>query len=231
MPSSTRRSERICLRYSSLRDAEVARGGTLADAVQQARPEPAPALVVRLDVERAGAELEDALQHLDRLPQALGAGERAVELDAAAPRRARELDAREVLADADLQVGERLVVLQLDVEARLDVLDQPGFQQQGIDLALGGEEVDVGDELDEVGGAAVLGGGLGEVVAGAVAQVLGLADVEDAALGVLHQVDAGRGGKLLDLLGRRHGGGHGLSRAQVLRAAPRTDGGTLSPPV
>ena len=97
-------------------------------------------------------------------PQALGAGERAVELDALAPRRARELDAREVLADADLQVGERLVVLQVDVEARLDVLDQPGLQQQGIDLGVGRDEVDVGDELDQVGGAAVLGGGLGEVV-------------------------------------------------------------------
>ena len=38
---------------------------------------------------------------------------------------------------------------------------------------------------------------------GPVAQVLRLADVEDAALLVLHEIDAGRGGKVLDLLGGR----------------------------
>ena len=34
-------------------------------------------------------------------------------------------------------------------------------------------------------------------------QVLGLADVDDASLGVLHQVEARRRGELLDLLGRK----------------------------
>src|SRR5207248_1005050 len=106
-------------------------------------------------------ELEDALEHLDGVPQRAGAGEGAVQLDAAAAGRARELDAREVLADADLQVREGLVVLEVDVEARADVLDEAGLQEQGVDLALGFEVVDVGDEADEVGGARVLGGGLG----------------------------------------------------------------------
>ena len=89
------------------------------------------------------------------------------------------------------------------------------------------QEVDVGDELHEVGGARVLGGGLGEVVAGPVAQVLRLADVEDHALGVLHEVDAGRGRELLDLLGRRHRtanrrrfrGGHGAYSQRELSEA------------
>ena len=40
-------------------------------------------VVALVDVERAGAELEDLLQHLDRPAQAAGAGERAVELGAA----------------------------------------------------------------------------------------------------------------------------------------------------
>ena len=87
------------------------------------------------------------------------------------------------------------------------------------------QEVDVGDELDEVGGARVLGGGLGEVVAGAVAQVLGLADVEDAALRVLHQVDAGRGRELLDLLAGGTGGefvvGSGVDMARAPNANSR----------
>ena len=147
LPSITSRSLRICLRYSSARHAEVARGRTLADAVQQARPKPTPAVVVGADVQRTGAELEEALQHLHRLPQRAGAGERAVELDAAPPRRPRELDAREFFAYSDLQIGKCLVVLQLDVETRLHVLDEPRFEKQGVHLAVGGQEIDVGDEL------------------------------------------------------------------------------------
>src|SRR5439155_10928118 len=79
-----------------LGDAEIARGGALPDAVEDARAKPAPALVVGLDVERAGAELEDPLQDLHGNPQALGTSERPIELHAASPRRARELDARKV---------------------------------------------------------------------------------------------------------------------------------------
>src|SRR5262249_13214055 len=77
-----------------LGDAQVARGCALTDAGEDARPEPAPAFVVRIDVEGAGAELEDALEHLEGGPQALGAREGAVELDPFSAWIARELDAR-----------------------------------------------------------------------------------------------------------------------------------------
>ena len=50
-----------------------------------------------------------------------------------------------------------------------------------------------------------LGGRLLEVRAGPAAQVLRLADVDDPPLGVLHQVDAGRGRELADLLARIEG--------------------------
>src|SRR5262249_40615617 len=104
-----------------------------------------------------------------------------------------------------------------------------------------------------VGGARVLGSGPGEVVSGAVAQVLRLADVEDAALVILHQVDPGRGRELLDLLGRGHragldgrtGLGHGAPEDRAsgrpaqecgpsLRYTsrrPRTEGGMTFRPV
>src|SRR6185437_16787463 len=84
-------------------DPQVARGGTLIDRVEQTGPEPPPARVALLDVERTGPELEDLLQDLDRPAQALGAGEGAVEFDAAVERLAREVDAREVLAGGDLE--------------------------------------------------------------------------------------------------------------------------------
>src|SRR4051794_22115012 len=89
------------------RDAEVGGRRALADAVQDTGAKPAPALVGFLDVEGAGAELEDPLQHLHGQAQALRAGERPVELDPPPPWRARELDARKVFADANLQVRER----------------------------------------------------------------------------------------------------------------------------
>ena len=119
-----------------------------------------------VDVQRAGAELEDLLQHLHRAAQAAGAGERPVELRAPLVRLAGELDAGKILAGGDLQVRKRLVVLQVLVVLGLDVLDQPGFDQQGVDLALGLEEVDVADLADQVGRAAILGGGLEKVAAG-----------------------------------------------------------------
>ena len=172
---------------------------------EQAGAKPAPARVVFLDVQRAGAELEDPLQDLDRPAQALGPRERAIELDAAVERLAGEVDAGKVLAGRDLQVGKRLVVLEVAVVLGLNVLDQPRLHEQGVDLAVGGQEVDVGDLADPVADPAVGRGRLVEVRAGPAAQVLRLADVDDPPLGVLHQVEARRGGKLLDLLGRRDG--------------------------
>ena len=207
-------------------DPEVARGGALVDRVEQAGAEPAPAGVALLDVERAGAELEDLLEHLDRPAEALGAGERAVELHAAVERLAGEVDAGEVLAGRDLEVRERLVVLEVLVVLRLDVLDQPGFHQEGVDLAVGGEEVDVDDLADPVADPAVVGGRLLEVRARPGAEVLRLADVDHPPLGVLHQVEAGRGRERADLLagaerGRRDGVGLGRGRTRVSGMRPR----------
>ena len=100
LPSRKRRRRRMSLAVVLAIDPQVARRRALVDRVQQAGAEPAPARVVLLDVQRAGAELEDPLQHLDRAAQALGPGERAVELDAAVERLAGEVDAGEVLAGA-----------------------------------------------------------------------------------------------------------------------------------
>ena len=51
----------------------------------------------------------------------------------------------------DLQVGKRLVVFEFLIESRLNVLDQPGFQQQGIDFAVGLDVVEVMDFGDQIG--------------------------------------------------------------------------------
>ena len=93
-------------------------------------------------------------------------GERPVKLRAPRFRLARETHAGKVLVRENLQVGEGLVVAQVAVELRQDVLDQPGFHQQGVDLAFGVEVVDVADFLHELGGPRVFGRGLEEIAAG-----------------------------------------------------------------
>src|SRR5262249_43590421 len=113
-------------------DAKVARGGALVDAVQNAGPEPAPARIVFLDIQRAGAEFENALQDVDGEPQALRAREGTIQFDAPAPWGPRELHARKIFTDANLQIGKGLVVFQVDVEAGLNVLHQPCFHEQGV---------------------------------------------------------------------------------------------------
>ena len=57
----------------------------------------------------------------------------------------------------DLQVGESLVVLEIAIELGLDVLDQPGFHEQGIDLALRLQAVYIADFEHQAGRARVFG--------------------------------------------------------------------------
>src|SRR5208337_679817 len=186
-------------------DPQVAGRSALIDRRQQAWPEPPPAHVVLLDIEGASAELEDPLQDLDRPAQALGPGKWAVELDARVLGFAGEVDPRKILAGGDLEIGEALVVFEVVVVLRLDVLDQPSFHQEGINLAVRLQMVDIGHLLDPVADSPVLDRGFMEIGAGPRAEVLGLADVDDSPLGVLHEVQARGGGEAFYLVGREDG--------------------------
>ena len=153
------------LRYSSLRDAKIAGRGALVDGMQQAGAEPLPTLVVGVDIERTGAELEDFLQHLDRPAKLPWTGERPVKLRIAAFRLAGELHAGKILANVDFQVGERFAVAQIAVVLGENILDEPGFHQQGVDFALRFEKVDIADFPHESGRALIFGGRLEEIAA------------------------------------------------------------------
>src|SRR5690606_13095573 len=83
------------------------------------------------------------------------------------------------------------VVLQLHVVVRLVLLDQVGLEDQRLDLVLGDDELEgsrVGRDV-----ARLLGRGAPEVAAHPAAQVDGLADVDDGAVGPDEGVAAGRG--------------------------------------
>jgi hypothetical protein len=104
-------------------------------------------LAVNLDV--AGAELERAVDEVNRAPregsrQVRPEVERAVALDAP-----RDHHARERLVDRQLQVRVLLVVFEEDVVTRLVPLDEVRLQHQRLDLRVGDDEFEVADPAHE----------------------------------------------------------------------------------
>ena len=137
----------------------------------------------------ARPELEDAVEHVQRLAHLLRVRVRP-EVDGAAPvPLAREHHPRVLVRDRDGDVRERLVVAQPDVERRPVALDEVLLEVERLRLALRDDHLETRDpphELADPGPrvAAV------EVRAHAGAQRLRLPDVEDLVALVAKEVDA-----------------------------------------
>ena len=157
-------------RYSSCVDvADAGRPAALDVVVEARRARAAPRLGAL-----AGAEQEDLAEQVERPAHALGARVRA-EVGALAPvALAREVDAREVLVQADRDVRVGLVVAQPDVEARPVLLDEVLLGEQRLGLGVDDQRLDLVDERAEAAARAEMRGH-------ALADRLGLADVDDAA--------------------------------------------------
>ena len=174
-----------------LRDGLDARALAALDVVQEARPLER-ALPV-LDVDRAGAEREQPADEVHRLVHARRRGVRPEVAAAVVHELARPLDAREVVAQRDLDVRVALVVLEPDVEAGLEPLDEVRLEEQRLRHAVDLGHLDVRDPVDDAADPVDLSARrlLLPVAANAAAQALRLADVQDVAPGVPHQVHAG----------------------------------------
>ena len=120
----------------------------------------------------------------------MGAGVWAVEDALAAPAAAVEGQPGKVLVVGEQDVGVGLVVAQLDVVGGAGLLDEGLFEQQGLGFAVGDGDFDARHLVDH-GEASGVQGCSAEVAADAVAEVGGLADVDDFAGAVLHLVHAG----------------------------------------
>ena len=96
------------------------------------------------------------------------------------------------------QVGIALVVAQLHVVARLELLDQVGFEQKGLRDRVGLGHLDVDHPVDDAADAVDLAARrlLLPVAPDAAAETLRLADIDDVAARVLHEIDAGLVGQL-----------------------------------
>ena len=108
---------------------------------------------------------------------------------------------REGMVLAQQDVGKALVVAIADIVARLQPLDQVGFQQQrfGLGLAVVTNSISAVSAIMRVRrslctAAARVGGD-------ALLQALGLADIEHVARRIQHAIDAGRVGQGLEIGG------------------------------
>lgn len=171
-------------------------GGALADGVEEAGAEEAFAIIFFEDFEVAGAELEDALEVLDSFFKGVAAGEGAVEFGAGVGGLAGDVDAGIIVTRGDFKIGVGFIIEEPGVEAGLNVFDEAVFGEEGFDFRIAGEGVEVGDvfEKELFAVKAQVGGG-DKVRANAVAEGTGLADVDDDAAGVFHEVNAGGGGE------------------------------------
>ena len=116
------------------------------------------------------------------------------------------VDARVALGQGELYVGISFVIAQQDVEAGLLLLDEVIFERERFFVVGYDDVVDVHGFADQGAGFGVVGAALVEIGADTVAQVFGLADVDDFAFGVLVEVHAGGGGDGADFLLEIHQG-------------------------
>ena len=118
-----------------------ARRRAALDVVVEARDPGVPARLRPL----ARPELEDAVEHVERLAHLLRVRVRAEVDGAAAVALAREHDPRVLVRDGHGDVRERLVVAQPDVERRPVALDEVLLEVERLRLGRGDDDLDVGD--------------------------------------------------------------------------------------
>ncbi len=106
-----------------------------------------------------------------------------------------DVHARKALAERELDVRICFVVAQKDVVARLLLLDEVVLERQRFLVVVDDDVVDVDRFAHERAGLGVGQGFVGEIITDARTQILGLADINHLAFGVLVEVHAGRGRK------------------------------------
>ena len=163
----------------------------LVDVPQQARPPGRRSTVV--DPLAAGADGEHARGQVERLADGPSLGEGSVVPVALALGPPHHHRPRDLLGPGDGEIGVGLVVPVLDVEPGVELLDPGVLELQRLDLGVDDGPLHRRPGVHHLPGAGVQLGGVLEVRAQPGAQRLGLAHVDDAAVGVAEAVHPRRG--------------------------------------
>ena len=190
-------------------DSSDARRGALADVTQQTGP------IDRLgsaeDSCRAGPHRKHPEQGVDGVADGPGVAVRPEVPDPLALGAAHDGDSRKLLADRDGEPWVGLVVAVLDVEPWIELLDPRVLQCQRLDLGVDDGPLHRRRGGDHLLRAGVQVGDVLEVRAESRAQRLGLAHVDDPALGVAKAVDPRLGRDLSRFRSIAGGIGHDVS--------------------
>ena len=172
-----------------LGDLADARTGALLDVEQQTRF--AELLVPVELVVRAGADGERPQQFVERVADGVRVRVRAEVPRALATPPTHDRRPGPLVGQRDRQERVRLVVHQTHVEAGAVLLDEGVLQHEGLDLVADLDPLHRGRRRHHLRRSRMHVAGVLEVVRQALTQRLGLADVDDATVGVLELVAAG----------------------------------------
>ena len=148
------------------------------------------AFVLPGDLAVTGQIGEDAAQHIQGLIDRPGGGVRTKITRAIFDHLPRDGDFGEWLVPVDLDVRIALVILEADVVFRAMLLDQVHLKDERLKLRADHDPFNIHDLAHEAAGLGIVAGIRVEVGADAVLQADGLADINDRARRVLHQVTA-----------------------------------------
>ena len=163
------------------------------------------------DAVGAGSQQEGLLQRVEGCVDRTGAGKGAeiITLPAACATMFQYLRKCVIAGQQDMREG--LVIPHQHIVARLQPLDQVGFEQQRIGLGRRGDEFHLRRHRNHTGDAVRLSGQFG-VARHTLLQASGLADIKQLAAGVIHAIDARTVGQQADL-------GRNQSHARPVRMA------------
>ncbi len=165
----------------------------------------AGARMVARQIDLAAGDEEAAVDEVDQPMREVARKIRAEVGAAVFTQAAGDEDLGIAVGEGDLDVGVGLVVAQQDVEARLALLDEIVLEREGLMLVGHRDVIHVDRLAHQRAGLGVSLRRSQEVGAHAGAQVLGLADVDHLALGVLVEIAAGEGREGADFREQIHG--------------------------
>ena len=175
-------------------EALHARRYALSDLVVQARA--GAAVEHRI---RTRANGKHAVQPAQGLPDRLAGGVRPEVERLVFARTPHHREARIALPRVEPQVDVVLVIPQVDIEPRLVLLDEGVLKDESLFFGIGDQKVDVHYRGQPEADMKTRVAALREILPHPAAQVLGLADVDHLAIGVLHQINARRAREPFDL--------------------------------